>query len=132
MYRDSRIGYDVAFTYRGDDLTLTLWNQRDIVWVEPPYLGGDSEVDFMEPIPRLISYTVLSIFPFTSPLVMPMRVATGAPSAVELVACYALLVPAILLAAFIGGRIYSGVILSSGKLSISNLISVVLRPKPAT
>ena len=61
---------------------------------------------FVPDNPDGLAAMVLSIFPFTSPLVMPMRVATGAPSAVELVACYALLVPAILLAAFIGGRIY--------------------------
>ena len=75
--------------------------------------------------------TVLSIFPFSAPLVMPMRVAIGSPSAFELVACFALLVPAILLAAVIGGRIYSGVILSGGRQSIRNIISIILRPNSA-
>lgn len=83
---------------------------------------------FVPDNPDGVAATVLSIFPFSAPLVMPMRVATGAPSAVELAACYALLVPAVLLAALIGGRIYSGVILSGSKLSIRNMISVILRP----
>ena len=72
--------------------------------------------------------TVLSIFPLTSPLVMPSRVATGDPTALELVACYALLAPAIVLTAFIGGRIYAGAILSGRKLSVRSLLRVVIRP----
>jgi ABC-2 type transport system permease protein len=71
----------------------------------------------------------LSIFPLTSPLVMPARVASGSPSAPELAACYALLVPAILLIAWVGGRIYAGVILSGSRPSIGKLIAVVMRPE---
>ena len=85
---------------------------------------------FVPDNPDGLASTVLSIFPLTSPLVMPTRVAIGAPSAIELAACYALLVPAILLAAFIGGRIYSGAILGGAKPSIRNLIALVRRPKP--
>ena len=70
----------------------------------------------------------LSIFPFTSPLVMPARVASGDPSALELVACYALLAPAVLLVAWVGGRIYAGVILSGSKASLGNLLALVMRP----
>jgi ABC-2 type transport system permease protein len=72
--------------------------------------------------------TVLSIFPLTSPLIMPSRVATGSPGAIELIACYGLLVPAILLVAFIGGRIYAGAILSRGGYSLHSLLGVVMRP----
>ncbi len=81
--------------------------------------------------PDGVAATILSIFPLSSPLVMPTRVAIGMPSAVELAACYVLLVPAILLAALIGGRIYSGVILSGSKQSIGNIISVIRRPNSA-
>lgn len=75
--------------------------------------------------------TILSIFPLTSPLVMPTRVATGDPSALELAACYALLVPAIMLVAFVGGRIYAGAILSGRRLSASTLLRVIFRPGSA-
>lgn len=78
--------------------------------------------------PDGLAATVLSVFPLTSPLVMPARVASGDPTAIELVACYTLLVPAIVLAAFIGGRIYSGAILSGRKLGLGSLMRVVLRP----
>ena len=73
----------------------------------------------------------LSISPLTSPLVMPARVAAGSASAPELIACYVLLVPAILLVAWAGGRIYSGVILSGGRAGLGNLVSLVLRPRQA-
>jgi ABC-2 type transport system permease protein len=76
--------------------------------------------------------TVLSVFPLTSPMVMPSRVATGDPGAIELAACYLLLVPAIVLVAWIGGRIYSGVILSGGKPGFSMLVAAVTRPSRAS
>ncbi len=72
--------------------------------------------------------TLLSVFPLTSPMVMPSRVAVGDPSRIELVACYLLLVPAILLVAWIGGRVYSGVILSGGKPRLAALVAAVLKP----
>lgn len=78
--------------------------------------------------PDGLAATVLSVFPLSSPLVMPARIASGDPTFIELVACYALLVPAIALAAFVGGRIYAGAILSGRKLSPRNLLRVVLGP----
>ena len=86
---------------------------------------------FVPQNPDGIAATIFSIFPLTSPLVMPSRVATGSPSAPELIACYALLVPTILLLAFIGGRIYAGAILSGRRFSLSTLLAMVVRPGEA-
>jgi ABC-2 type transport system permease protein len=66
--------------------------------------------------------TVLSIFPLTSPLVMPTRVATGSPSVVELALCYLLLPPAIALVAWAGGRIYSGAVLAGRRVSLGTVM----------
>jgi ABC-2 type transport system permease protein len=76
--------------------------------------------------------TLLSIFPLTAALVMPTRVAVGDPSTLELAASFFLLAPAIALVALIGGRIYAGVILSSGKVGLATLLSIVLRPNRAS
>jgi ABC-2 type transport system permease protein len=73
--------------------------------------------------------TALSLFPLTSPLVMPARVASGDPTVIELVACFALLVPAIAFVAFVGGRIYAAAILSGRKFKLANLVGLVLRPR---
>jgi hypothetical protein len=59
--------------------------------------------------------------------------ASGAVSGLlELAACYLLLVPAIILVAWIGGRIYSGVILSGGKPGLSMLVAAVMKPSRAS
>jgi ABC-2 type transport system permease protein len=83
---------------------------------------------FVPQNPDGLASTVLSIFPLTSPLVMPARVANGSPSVEELIACYALLVPAVALAAFVGGRIYAGAILSGRRLTFSRLLGAILKP----
>jgi ABC-2 type transport system permease protein len=66
---------------------------------------------------------VLSIFPLTSPIVMPARVAMGSPAAIELVACYALLIASMIAVAWLGGRIYAAAILSSRQVSIVSLLA---------
>jgi ABC-2 type transport system permease protein len=86
---------------------------------------------FVPENPEGAAAVFLSIFPLTSPLVMPTRVATGDPSVLELAACYALLPPAIALAAWTGGRIYSGVILSGGRAGLGSVVAAVLRPRQA-
>jgi ABC-2 type transport system permease protein len=86
---------------------------------------------FVPQNPDGIAAVFLSIFPLTSPLVMPARVATGDPTILELIACYGLLPPAILLVAWLGGRIYSGVILSGSRADLRSLVGVVLRPGQA-
>lgn len=58
---------------------------------------------------------VASLVPFSSPLVMPGRMALGDASAAEVVAAIALVVAATVLLVRVGARIYSGAILRTGK-----------------
>ena len=58
---------------------------------------------------------VTSIVPFSSPLVMPGRVAVGEATATEIVASLALLVGTVALLVPLGVRIYEGAILRMGK-----------------
>jgi ABC-2 type transport system permease protein len=87
---------------------------------------------FIPQAPDSVIAKVLSVFPLTSPMIMPARVASGDPSTIELAACYLLLIPAIVLVALIGGRIYSGVILSGRKTGFSTLVAAVLRPSESS
>jgi ABC-2 type transport system permease protein len=87
---------------------------------------------FIPQAPDSVIAKVLSVFPLTSPMIMPARVASGDPSTIELAACYLLLIPAIVLVALIGGRIYSGVILSGRKTGLSTLVAAVLRPSESS
>jgi ABC-2 type transport system permease protein len=58
---------------------------------------------------------VLAIVPFTSPMVMPSRIAVGAASGVELVVSLGLGVITVLLALRIGSRIYARAIVRTGR-----------------
>jgi ABC-2 type transport system permease protein len=59
-----------------------------------------------------------SIFPLSSPLIMPTRVAVGSPSGFEVALAVALLYPTIALVAWVGGGIYSRTLLSGGRIGI--------------
>jgi ABC-2 type transport system permease protein len=58
---------------------------------------------------------VLAIFPFTSPMVMPSRIATGAASGAEMVVSLAVGVATVVLAVRIGARIYARAIVHTGR-----------------
>jgi ABC-2 type transport system permease protein len=79
--------------------------------------------------PDGLAAVVFSLVPLTSPLVMPARVAAGDPTTLELVACYALLAPALLATAWLGGRVYAAAILSRGGGGWRRLLQSVLRPE---
>jgi ABC-2 type transport system permease protein len=59
--------------------------------------------------------TLLGLIPFTSPITMPMRMASAPVPAVEIVASLALLVIGIAAVAWLAGKIYRVGILSTGK-----------------
>jgi ABC-2 type transport system permease protein len=62
------------------------------------------------------SLAVISSFvPFTSPIVMPVRVAVGEASSVEIAASLGILVASIALLIPLGARIYEGAVLRMGK-----------------
>ena len=58
---------------------------------------------------------ILSLVPFTSPIVMPVRVAVGEASGAEIAASLGILVAAIALLIPLGARIYEGAVLRMGK-----------------
>jgi ABC-2 type transport system permease protein len=64
--------------------------------------------------PRSTASTVLSIFPPTAPLLMPMRMAAGAAAWWQVLLAVVLLVAAILGAWKLAGRIYGAVVLQRG------------------
>lgn len=76
--------------------------------------------------------TFLSIFPLTSPLVMPSRVATGSPDTLELIACYVLLPPMIMLVAWLGGRIYAAAIMSGRSMGMRGMLKTMLSSRSET
>ena len=57
----------------------------------------------------------LAIIPFTSPMVMPSRIAVGEASGIEIVASLVLGVATVLLAVRVGSRIYSRAIVRTGR-----------------
>lgn len=59
--------------------------------------------------------TVLGLIPFTSPITMPMRMASTAVPPVEIAASLALLVVGIVVVAWVAGKVYRVGILSTGK-----------------
>jgi ABC-2 type transport system permease protein len=59
--------------------------------------------------------TVLGLIPFTSPITMPMRMASTPIPAVEIVASLALLVVGIVAVAWVAGKVYRVGLLSTGK-----------------
>ena len=59
--------------------------------------------------------TVLGLIPFTAPVAMPMRLATVAVPAVQIIASLALMILAIALVGWLAGKIYRVGILSTGK-----------------
>jgi len=71
--------------------------------------------------------TALSVIPFTSPVVLPSRIALGHPSAAEIALAYALLPPAIAAVAWLGGKVYAAAILSTGRVSLTRTVLLVLR-----
>jgi ABC-2 type transport system permease protein len=58
---------------------------------------------------------ITSLVPFTAPIVMPVRVAVGEASGLEIVASLGILVAAIGLLIPLGARIYEGAVLRMGK-----------------
>lgn len=58
---------------------------------------------------------VASIVPFTSPIVMPVRVALGEADAIEIIASLALLAGSVAVLVPLGARIYEGAILRTGR-----------------
>jgi ABC-2 type transport system permease protein len=65
---------------------------------------------------------VLGVFPLSSPLVMPSLVALGVASAWEVALSILLLFPALALVAWVGGKIYTGAILSNRRTSLRQLL----------
>lgn len=65
--------------------------------------------------------TVLSIFPLSSPLIMPTRFALGSPSLPEIALSYGLLLPSIAAGAWLAGRLYANAILVNRAVSITQL-----------
>lgn len=65
-------------------------------------------------VPDSTASTVMSMIPPLAPLLMPMRMAAGAASVVEVVVALVLLVGAILAAWKLTGKIYEQVLLQRG------------------
>ncbi|PKN82305.1 MAG: hypothetical protein CVU47_03635 [Chloroflexi bacterium HGW-Chloroflexi-9] len=79
------------------------------------YLGG---LIFIPDHPDAPASRVLSLFPFTAPLTMPSRIASGGGSAIEVAIAMALTVVTIGLVIWAGSRIYTGAILRTGKVGL--------------
>lgn len=77
-------------------------------------IGAYMLVFFFGFVPDSTASTVMSLIPPLAPLLMPMRMAAGAASMVEVVVALALLVGAILAAWKLTGRIYEQVLLQRG------------------
>lgn len=82
-----------------------------VVLLVPAYLIGLSGADDPD---RLI-VRIASLFPFTSPLVMPQRWAAGEASGVEVVLSLVLVAAAIWATVRVAGRVYTGAILRLGR-----------------
>jgi ABC-2 type transport system permease protein len=65
-------------------------------------------------IPEATASRILSVLPPTSPFLMPMRMAAGAASVVEVVVAVALLLASIVLAWKLTGKLYEQVLLRRG------------------
>lgn len=59
--------------------------------------------------------TALALFPFTSPMIMPSRIAVGAASGAEMALSLALGAATVLLAVRVGARVYAGAIVRTGR-----------------
>ncbi len=70
---------------------------------------------------------VLSIFPLTSALIMPTRIALGSPSVFEIAGSYFLLWPTIFGVAWLGGKIYASAILMNRSLKPAQWLSLLRR-----
>ena len=79
------------------------------------YMGG---LIFIPDNPDAPASRALSLFPFTAPLTMPSRVASGGGSAIEVAMAMALTVVTIGLVIWAGSRIYTGAILRTGKVGL--------------
>ncbi len=78
--------------------------------------------------PESTTSAVLSVIPPSAPLLMPMRMAAGAATAVEVIAALVLLVVAILLAWRLAGRIFEHVLLNRGSRIAWRDAAAYLRP----
>ncbi len=74
---------------------------------------------------------VLSIFPLTSALIMPTRIALGSPSVFEIAASYVLLWPTIFAVAWLGGKIYASAILMNRTLKPAQWLTLLRRGENA-
>ncbi len=81
--------------------------------------------------PDAVLSRVLCVLPLTSALVMPTRVAIGAPSIFELFASLVLLAASIAGAAWVGGKVYAGAILTNRRVNLLESLQSVglLRPR---
>lgn len=79
-------------------------------------------------VPDSTASTVLSLIPPIAPFLMPMRMAAGAASAVEVVVALALLLAAIVGVSKLAGRIYAQVLLRRGtRISWREALTAVAR-----
>ncbi|MDO9445393.1 MAG: ABC transporter permease [Dehalococcoidia bacterium] len=79
------------------------------------YMGG---LVFIPDNPDAPFARALSMFPFTAPLTMPSRIASGGGSTIEVAIAMALTVATIGLVIWAGSRIYTGAILRTGKVGL--------------
>ena len=89
-------------------------------------------VFFFGYVPDSTASTVMSLVPPLAPLLMPMRMAAGAASVIEVVVALALLGGAVLLAWRMTGRIYEQVLLHRGtRISWRDAAALLRRPAGA-
>ncbi|MDP2326994.1 MAG: ABC transporter permease [Dehalococcoidia bacterium] len=79
------------------------------------YIGG---LVFVPQHPDAPASRALSLFPFTAPLTMPSRIASGGGSTIEVAIAMALTVATIGLVIWAGSRIYTGAILRTGRVGL--------------
>lgn len=64
----------------------------------------------------------LSIFPFTSPIVMPMRLGATAPELWQVIACYGMLGVTLVVSYIVSGKIFETAIMIQGKTPLKQAI----------
>lgn len=88
----------------------------------PIMLGYFTSISYVPGHPDAIVTRLLSMFPLTSPMMMPARVVAGGVSAIEMVIALALMVVTIIGTIWLAGRIYSGSILRTQRISLLTAI----------